>query len=68
MLLVGHEPDLSTAAAELTGARLKMRKGGMAIVDGRTLVALLRPAELAAIAAGNAQHGIPRHLTETMRR
>jgi phosphohistidine phosphatase len=50
VLLVGHEPDLSTAAAQLTGARLKMRKGGLAIIDGRTLQALLRPADLAAIA------------------
>lgn len=52
VLLVGHEPDLSTAAAQLTGARLKMRKGGLAIVDGRSLQALLRPADLAAIADG----------------
>lgn len=52
VLLVGHEPDFSTAAAQLTGARLKMRKGGLAIVDGRTLMALLRPADLAAIAGG----------------
>jgi phosphohistidine phosphatase len=49
-LLVGHEPDLSNAAAALTGARLKMRKGGLAVIDGRTLQALLRPADLAAIA------------------
>lgn len=52
VLLVGHEPDLSTEVARLTGARVKMRKGGIAVVDGSTLVALLRPAELAAIASG----------------
>jgi len=51
-LLVGHEPDFSTALAQLTGARVKMRKGGLAIVDGGTLQALLRPVDLAAIAAG----------------
>lgn len=51
VLLVGHEPDFSTAVAELTGARVKMSKGGLAIIDGRTLRALLRPADLAAIAA-----------------
>lgn len=52
VLLVGHEPDLSTVAAALTGARLKMRKGGLVVIDGRTLQALLRPADLAAIALG----------------
>jgi phosphohistidine phosphatase len=50
VLLVGHEPDLSTEVARLTGARVKMRKGGLAIVDGSTLLALLGPADLAAIA------------------
>jgi phosphohistidine phosphatase len=49
-LLVGHEPDFSGEVARLTGARAKMRKGGLAIVHGSTLVALLRPADLAAIA------------------
>jgi phosphohistidine phosphatase len=46
VLLVGHEPDFSAEVARLTGARVKMRKGGLAIVDGSTLVALLRPADL----------------------
>lgn len=50
VLLVGHEPDFSNEVARLTGARAKMRKGGLAIIDGSTLVALLRPADLAAIA------------------
>lgn len=49
-ILVGHEPALSTEVAGLTGGRVKLRKGGLAIVDGSTLVALLRPADLAAIA------------------
>ena len=48
-LLVGHEPDLSGEVGRLTGANVKLRKGGLAIVDGGTLVALLRPADLAAI-------------------
>jgi len=52
VLLVGHEPDFSAEVARLTGARAKMKKGGLAIVDGSTLLALLRPRELAAIAAG----------------
>lgn len=50
-MLVGHEPDFSNEIARLTGARAKLRKGGLAIVDGGTLLALLRPEELAAIAA-----------------
>ncbi len=52
VLLVGHEPDFSDEVARLTGARVRMRKGGLAIVDGSTLIALLRPAELKAIAGG----------------
>jgi phosphohistidine phosphatase len=50
VLLVGHEPDFSGEVGRLTGARVKLRKGGLAIVDGSTLTALLRPAELAALA------------------
>jgi phosphohistidine phosphatase len=49
-LLVGHEPDFSGEVARLTGANVKLRKGGLAIVDGGTLVALLRPKDLATIA------------------
>lgn len=49
-MLVGHEPALSTEIAGLTGARVKLRKGGLAIVDGSTLVALLRPEDLEAMA------------------
>jgi phosphohistidine phosphatase len=54
LLLVGHEPDLSTVVAELTGARVDLKKGGIAVVRlegaGAALVALLRPRELALIA------------------
>jgi phosphohistidine phosphatase len=54
LLLVGHEPDLSTVVAELTGARIDLKKGGLAVVrvDGASgeLLALLRPSELALIA------------------
>jgi phosphohistidine phosphatase len=49
-LLVGHQPDFSTEVARLTGANVKLRKGGLAALDGSALVALLRPADLAAIA------------------
>lgn len=51
VLLVGHEPSFSNEIARLTGAKVKLRKGGLAIVDGNTLLALLGPRELAAIAA-----------------
>jgi phosphohistidine phosphatase len=50
-LLVGHEPDFSGEVARLTGAKVKLTKGGLAIVDGSTLIALLRSRDLAAIAA-----------------
>lgn len=50
VLLVGHEPDFSGEIARLTGAHVKLRKGGLAIVDGSTLTALLRPRDLAALA------------------
>ncbi|HEV3323019.1 MAG TPA: histidine phosphatase family protein [Solirubrobacteraceae bacterium] len=53
-LLVGHEPDLSTVVAELTGARIDLKKGGLAVVriEGASgeLMVLLRPSELALIA------------------
>jgi phosphohistidine phosphatase len=52
VLLVGHEPDFSAEVGRLTGANVKMKKGGIAAVDGSRLVALLRPAELFLI-AGN---------------
>jgi phosphohistidine phosphatase len=51
VLLVGHEPDVSDEVARLTGGKVKLKKGGLAIVEGSTLLALLRPNELAAIAA-----------------
>jgi phosphohistidine phosphatase len=50
-MLVGHEPAFSNEIARLTGAKAKLRKGGLAIVDGNTLLALLRPDDLATIAA-----------------
>jgi phosphohistidine phosphatase len=55
LLVVGHEPDLSTVVAQLTGARIDLKKGGLAVVrvdgTGGELLALLRPSELALIAA-----------------
>jgi phosphohistidine phosphatase len=50
VLLVGHEPDFSDAIAELTGARVDMKKGGLAGVENHTLRVLLRPKETGLIA------------------
>src|SRR4051812_21736324 len=50
VLLVGHEPDFSHAIAELTGARVDMKKGGLAGVEDRALRVLLRPKETHLIA------------------
>lgn len=55
VLLVGHEPVLSMEVARLTGASVKMKKGGLAVLEPGTLRVLLRPAELAAIATSPAQ-------------
>lgn len=50
VLLVGHEPDFSAEVGRLTGAKVSLKKGGIAVVDGSTLVALWRPKELGRIA------------------
>jgi phosphohistidine phosphatase len=50
VLLVGHEPDFSNAVAALTGGKVKLRKGGLAAVEGGTLQALLTARQLRAIA------------------
>jgi phosphohistidine phosphatase len=54
LLLVGHEPDLSSVVADLTGGRIDLKKGGLAVVRlegvGGELAVLLRPRELALIA------------------
>ncbi len=50
VLLVGHEPDLSRAVQLATGARIEMKKGGLAVIDGSVLLALLRPGALRRIA------------------
>ena len=54
LLLVGHEPDLSNVVAQLTGGRIDLKKGGLAVLrlDGGRgeLAVLMRPRELALIA------------------
>ena len=49
VLLVGHDPDFSMAVHSMTGAQVRMKKGGLAGVERGELAVLLRPAELAAI-------------------
>jgi phosphohistidine phosphatase len=55
VLLVGHEPDFSQTVHDLTGARIDLKKGGIAgvRVDGSAaeLIDLLRPRELEEIVA-----------------
>jgi phosphohistidine phosphatase len=55
VLVVGHEPDFSQLVRDLTGARVAFKKGGVAAIrmerrEG-TLVVLLQPPELSALAA-----------------
>lgn len=50
VLLVGHDPDFSIAVHDLTGAQVRMKKGGLAGISKGELIVLLRPAELEAIA------------------
>jgi phosphohistidine phosphatase len=54
LLLVGHEPDLSLLAGDLTGGRLRLRKGGLAGLRlegaGGELLLLAGPRDLALIA------------------
>jgi phosphohistidine phosphatase len=52
VLLVGHEPDFSCAVQLLTGARVDLKKGGLAAIDESTLHTLLRPAQIKRIARG----------------
>ena len=54
ILVVGHEPNFSPVVFDPTGARIDLKKGGVAAVrlDGSRgeLIALFRPKELEAIA------------------
>ena len=50
VLLVGHDPDFSMAVHSLTGAQVRMKKGGLAGVEKGELKVLLRPDETRTIA------------------
>jgi len=51
VLLVGHDPDFSMAVHTMTGAQVRMKKGGLAGVERGELKVLLRPSETAALAS-----------------
>jgi len=51
VLLVGHDPDFSMAIHAMTGAQVRLKKGGLAGVERGELQVLMRPAELTAIAS-----------------
>jgi phosphohistidine phosphatase len=53
VLLVGHDPDFSMAVHSLTGAQVRMKKGGLAGIEKGELMVLMRPRELKRIAAGD---------------
>jgi phosphohistidine phosphatase len=46
VLLVGHDPDFSMAVHSLTGAQVRMKKGGLAGIEKGELIVLMRPREL----------------------
>jgi phosphohistidine phosphatase len=46
VLMVGHDPDFSMAVHSLTGAQVRMKKGGLAGIEKGELVVLMRPHEM----------------------
>ena len=56
ILVVGHEPDFSQTVAQLTGATIDLKKGGLAAVrmtdHQPELIVLMRPRELQGVVAG----------------
>ena len=50
VLLVGHDPDFSMAVHSLTGAQVRMKKGGVVGFDRGELMVMLRPQDLELLA------------------
>ena len=50
VLLVGHDPDFSLVVHALTGAQVRMKKGGLAGVEKGEIKVLLRPDDLSLLA------------------
>ncbi len=53
-LIVAHNPAISGAVRDCSGARVNMRAGGIAGIERGELVVLLTPAELARLAGAEA--------------
>ena len=51
VLLVGHDPDFSAAVHDLTGAQVRLRKGGLAGLERGELILLMRPRVLKKISS-----------------
>jgi phosphohistidine phosphatase len=60
ILMVGHNPSFAQVVYDLTGARVDMKKGGVAAIrvgaGAPELLVLLRPKELEAMALAEAPH------------
>ena len=50
VLLVGHDPDFSLAVNRMTGAQVRMKKGGVVAFDRGELMVMLRPRDLEILA------------------
>lgn len=50
VLIVGHQPVLAMEVGRLTGASIRMKKGGIALVESGRLLILAGPRELSLIA------------------
>jgi phosphohistidine phosphatase len=55
VLLIGHDPDFSMAIHKMTGAQVRLKKGGLAAVHKGELIVLMRPKELVLLAASRLQ-------------
>ena len=55
VLLVGHDPDFSMAIHKMTGAQVRLKKGGLAAVQKGELIVLMRPKELMLLGAARLQ-------------
>lgn len=50
-LIVAHNPEISGAVRQLTGARVQLRPGGIAAIEQGELVVLMTPTEIGRVAA-----------------
>jgi phosphohistidine phosphatase len=50
VLLVGHEPDMHRAIQAATGGLVKLKKGGLAALDGHEIHRLYKPSDLELVA------------------